>query len=142
MSEHIDAGRLPDAGPYGDDDAMTRSEEHLRVGTRSEPVGRARLRKYVVTELESVTVTLRHEEVHVERTPIGGADAGRYPGTLVAEENEVTLHAERPVARTEAVPVERVRLGTELVTGRETVTGEVRQERIELEDETAAQHRR
>src|SRR3954464_2379589 len=32
------------------DDAMTRSEERINVGTRSEEVGRARLRKYVVTE--------------------------------------------------------------------------------------------
>ena len=32
------------------DDAMTRSEEELRVGTRSARAGRARLRKYVVTE--------------------------------------------------------------------------------------------
>ncbi|HYX94421.1 MAG TPA: PRC-barrel domain-containing protein, partial [Geodermatophilus sp.] len=32
------------------DEAMTRSEERLNVGTRTEEVGRARLRKYVVTE--------------------------------------------------------------------------------------------
>ncbi|SDZ23834.1 protein of unknown function, partial [Geodermatophilus africanus] len=38
------------------DDAMTRSEERLNVGTRSEEVGRARLRKYVVTENVSETV--------------------------------------------------------------------------------------
>src|SRR5690349_21695742 len=32
------------------DNAMTRSEERLNVGTRTEETGRARLRKYVVTE--------------------------------------------------------------------------------------------
>ncbi len=32
------------------DDAMTRSEEHLRVGTTSQEAGRVRLRKYVTTE--------------------------------------------------------------------------------------------
>ena len=38
------------------DDAMTRSEERLNVGTRSEEIGRARLRKYVVTENATETV--------------------------------------------------------------------------------------
>ncbi|HKS03294.1 MAG TPA: DUF2382 domain-containing protein, partial [Arthrobacter sp.] len=34
----------------GDDDAMTRSEERVNVGTERQAAGRARLRKYVVTE--------------------------------------------------------------------------------------------
>ena len=38
------------------------------------------------------------------------------------------LHEERPVVETEAVPVERVRLGTETVTDEQTVTGDVRKE--------------
>jgi hypothetical protein len=35
---------------YGTGDAMTRSEEELRVGTETRERGRARLRKYVTTE--------------------------------------------------------------------------------------------
>ena len=54
------------------------------------------------------------------------------------EEHEVVLHAERPVVDTEAVPVERVRLNTETVTDQETVTGQVRKENIEVDDDTAA----
>ena len=38
------------------DDVMTRSEERLRVGTEQVETGRARLRKYVVTEQQSVDV--------------------------------------------------------------------------------------
>ena len=38
------------------DEAMTRSEEELRVGTRQREAGRARLRKYVVTETVTKTV--------------------------------------------------------------------------------------
>ncbi|MDP9427726.1 MAG: PRC and DUF2382 domain-containing protein, partial [Actinomycetota bacterium] len=45
------------------DEAMTRSEERLDVGTRSEEVGRARLRKYVVTENVTETVPVSREEV-------------------------------------------------------------------------------
>src|ERR671939_898274 len=52
------------------DDAMTRSEEELRVGTARRERGRARLRKYVTTETQQVTMPLRREEVRLEREPI------------------------------------------------------------------------
>ena len=52
-----------------DERAMTRSEERMRVGTASEEVGSARLRKHVVTEHQQVTVPVSHEEVRVEREP-------------------------------------------------------------------------
>ena len=48
----------------------------------------------------------------------------------------MVLHEERPVVQTEAVPVERVRLGTETVTDEETVTGQVRKEQVEVDDPT------
>jgi uncharacterized protein (TIGR02271 family) len=94
---------------------MTRSEEHLRVGTEQVEAGRARLRKYVVTEQQSVQVPVSREEVRVEREPITDANRGDAlsGGQITEEEHEVVLHAERPVVETEAVPVERVRLGTE-----------------------------
>ncbi|SDZ06281.1 conserved domain-containing protein, partial [Geodermatophilus africanus] len=94
------------------DDAMTRSEERLNVGTRSEEVGRARLRKYVVTENVSETVPVSREEVRVEREPITDANVGNaMDGPAISEEeHEVTLRAERPVVEKEAVPVERIRL--------------------------------
>ncbi len=56
------------------DDAMTRSEEQLRVGTERVEAGRARLRKYVTTETETRTVPVSHEEVRVEREPITDAN--------------------------------------------------------------------
>ena len=49
------------------DDAMTRSEERLRVGKETRETGRVRLRKYVVTEEEQRTVPVRKEKVRVER---------------------------------------------------------------------------
>ena len=59
------------------DTAMTRSEERLRAGTETQEVGRARLRKHVVTEHEQVTVPVSHEEVRVEREPITDANRVR-----------------------------------------------------------------
>ena len=125
------------------DSAMTRSEEHLRVGTETHEVGRARLRKYIVTEQQSVQVPVSREEVRVEREPITDANRGdAYDGpALSEEEHEVVLHAERPVVDTEVEAVERVRLDTETVRGTETVSGEVRKEEIEVVDETGTARR-
>jgi uncharacterized protein (TIGR02271 family) len=117
------------------DDAMTLSEERLDVGTRSEEVGRARLRKYVVTENVTTTVPVSHEEVRIEREPITDANVGNaLDGPAISEEeHEVVLHAERPVVEKEAVPVERVRLDKETVVENETVSEGLRKEEIEVD---------
>jgi uncharacterized protein (TIGR02271 family) len=117
------------------DDAMTRSEEQLRVGTERVEAGRARLRKFVVTENVTTTVPVSHEEVRIEREPITDANIGNaLDGPAISEEeHEVVLHAERPVVAKEAVPVERVRLDTQTVTEQETVTDTVRKEQIETD---------
>ena len=117
------------------DDAMTRSEERLNVGTRSQEAGRARLRKYVVTENVTQTVPVSREEVRVEREPITDKNVGaaRSGPEISEEEHEVILREERPVVEKEAVPVERVRLGTETVTDQQTVSEEVRKEQIDTD---------
>jgi uncharacterized protein (TIGR02271 family) len=122
------------------DDAMTRSEERLNVDTRQEQTGKARLRKHVVTEQHNVTVPVSREEVRIEREPITDANLGvALDGPAISEEeHEVTLHAERPVVVTEAVPVERVRLGKQTATEQQTVSGQVRKERIEFDGSSTA----
>jgi uncharacterized protein (TIGR02271 family) len=117
------------------DDAMTRSEERLNVGKEREQVGQARLRKYVVTENVQTTVPVEREEVRLEREPITDANIGDATSgpTITESEHEVTLHAERPVVETEAVPVERVRLNKETVTEEQTVGAEVRKEQIDTD---------
>jgi uncharacterized protein (TIGR02271 family) len=117
------------------DDAMTRSEERLNVGTEKQAVGRARLRKYVTTEHVTETVPVQREEVRVEREPITDENRGEAMSgpELAEDEHEVVLHEERPVVEKETVPVERVRLGTETRTDEETVTEEVAKEHIETD---------
>jgi uncharacterized protein (TIGR02271 family) len=119
------------------DDAMTRSEERLNVGTQTREAGRARLRKYVVTENVTQTVPVRREEVRLEREPITEANRGdALSGPAISEEeHEVVLHEERPVVEKEAVPVERVRLDTETVADEVTVSEEVRKEHIDTDIE-------
>ncbi|WP_309070799.1 PRC and DUF2382 domain-containing protein [Arthrobacter sp.] len=118
------------------DDAMTRSEEQLHVGTERREAGRARLRKYVVTENVTKTVPVQREEVRIEREPITDANRDEaYAGPAISEEeHEVVLHEERPVVEKEAVPVERVRLDKETVTEQHTVNEEVRKEQIDTDD--------
>jgi uncharacterized protein (TIGR02271 family) len=114
------------------DSAMTRSEEQLHVGTERVQTGKARLRKYVVTENQQVTVPVSREEVRIEREPITDANIGdALSGPDISEEeHEVTLSEERPVVAKETVPVERVRLDKDVVTEQETVNEEVRKEEI------------
>ncbi len=128
-------GRQP--APTGNgaptDDAMTRSEEQLRVGTQRQESGKARLRKYVVTEQVSQTVPVSHEEARVEREPITDAnrEAANRGAEITESEHEVALHEERPVVQKEVVAKERVRMTAETVTGEETVSGEIRKEQID-----------
>ena len=117
------------------DDAMTRSEEQLQVGKTEQEAGRARLRKYVVTEQETVTVPVRKEKAVLDREPIteGNVDAATAGSAITEEEHEVVLHEERPVVDKHVEAVERVHLGTETTTEEQTVSDEVRKERIEVE---------
>jgi uncharacterized protein (TIGR02271 family) len=118
------------------DDAMTRSEEELRVGTTERETGRARLRKYVVTENVTETVPVQREEVRVEREPITDAnrDAATSGADLSEEEHEVVLHEEEVVVDKRAVPKERVRLDKDTVTEQREVSEDIRSEQVELID--------
>jgi uncharacterized protein (TIGR02271 family) len=121
----------------GTDDAMTRSEEELSVGTTERETGRARLKKYVVTEDVEQTVPVRREEVRVEREPITEENADEaLRGEEISEaEHEVTLKQEEPVVEKRTVPKERVRLEKDVQTGEEQVSEQVRKERVEVEDD-------
>jgi uncharacterized protein (TIGR02271 family) len=117
------------------DDAMTLSEEQVAVGTQTREAGRARLRKYVVTENVTQTVPVQREEVRVVREPItdDNRPAAESGPEISEEEHEVVLHEERPVVEKEAVPVERIRLDTETVTDDVTVSEEVRKEKVDTD---------
>jgi uncharacterized protein (TIGR02271 family) len=127
------------------DDAMTRSEEELRVGTRQREAGRARLRKHVVTEMVTKTVPVQREEVRIEREPITDANRGdALDGPAISEEeHEVVLHEDEVVVDKDTVAKERVRLGKETVTDDQQVSEQVRKEQIETEglEDTARRDR-
>jgi stress response protein YsnF len=147
---HAAPAETATGGPPSDG-AMTRSEEKLLIGTERVATTRARLVKYVVTEDVQITVPIRREEIRVEQVPLDAAESqwagesldlpagSAEPATGTAGElpDEIILHTERPVVTVEVVPVERVRLRTELVAGQETVTEQVQREQIAVDRHAA-----
>lgn len=115
---------------------VTRSEEELTVDKVSRERGRARLRKYVVTEDVTLTVPVQHEEVRVVREPISGADreSTATAGELGDEEQEVVLREEEVQVHKTVAPKERVRLEKETVTEEHEVSEELRKEKIEVDE--------
>ena len=128
-------GMQSPAAPPAGKQAMTRSEEQLRVGKETGEAGHARLRKYVVTEDQQQTVPVRKETVRVEHEPITDQNRAQVmAGQGISEaEQDVVRHEERPVVNKEAVPMERVRLTKDETTEQQTVGAPVRKERIEAE---------
>ncbi len=124
------------------DSAMTRSEEQVEVGTEKREAGRARLRKYVVTEDVTTTVPVSHEEVRLEREPItdGNIDQATSGADITSEEHDVVLTEEQDVVNKETVPDERVRVDKETVTEQQQVSEEVRKEQIELDENVTDTH--
>jgi uncharacterized protein (TIGR02271 family) len=140
----IDSDRSDAAGTVGHDtsgpttdQAMTRSEEELQVGTTQRESGRARLRKYVVEDEVTETVPVQREEVRIEREPITDANIGdATEGPAISdEEHEVVLHQEDVVAEKRAVPKERIRLDKDTVTEEQQLNETVRKEEIDVDDQ-------
>jgi len=134
LYRHFGLATGKEAHPTGADpddaDAMTRSEERLRVGTERQVTGRVRLRRYVETEYVQVEVPIRRERVRLEEVP---ASADEPPPAAEPDDAAMTLHEERPVIGKQTVPVERVRLAKQTVTGEEAVRDQVRTEHIEAD---------
>jgi uncharacterized protein (TIGR02271 family) len=135
---------MPRAGAAaGDaDDApaeVVRHEEQLSVDTRAQATERVRVRKRVVTEEVTLTVTVRREELVIDREPIpdgapGISGPSEFPLAEDGGEVEFVLHAEEPVVTKRVVPVERVSLRRETTTEARHVTDSVRKERVEIDE--------
>jgi uncharacterized protein (TIGR02271 family) len=138
-------------GPVGNDvsgpetdEAMTRSEEELRLDKIRRPSGLVRLRKYITTEQVAATVPVQREEARIEREPITDANVGAAMrgGDLTEEEHELTLSEEEVTVDKKVVPKERVRLDKDVVTEERSVTEDVRKENIDVEGDVKPRRRR
>jgi len=115
------------------------SAEHASVTTAWVPREHVRIRREVITEEMTVTVTVRREVLRIQHQALGmGSGAGRDIGTEAPgaptgpEVLEVLLSAERPVVSLEVVPYELVRLGVRSVATATPVTVELSREVVEV----------
>ena len=125
-------------------DEVTLTEEQLVVETERVPAQRVRVRKEIVEEQVTVTVTLRHEELVIEREPLEpgaptteSADAPRLDEAPI----EIVLWAEEPVVSTRAVPTEKVRVLRTLGSEQRDLTAQLRRERATFEQPTEEEQR-
>jgi uncharacterized protein (TIGR02271 family) len=112
------------------------SAERARLATVAVPVERVRLRKVVVSREETVTVTVRREELRIVREDVApGEDA--HPGST-ATPFEIVLHEERLVVDRVVVPVERVDVTVHQVVQDVDVATTLRHERVDVTHGPAA----
>ncbi|PZX14197.1 uncharacterized protein (TIGR02271 family) [Palleronia aestuarii] len=109
-------------------------EEKLRVGKRQMDHGRVRVRSYIVETPVEEQVSLREENVHVERRPVDRAlsdgEAAFAEQTLEATETD-----EVAVVSKEARVVEEITLNKDVEEHTETVSDTVRHTEVEIEDD-------
>lgn len=94
--------------------------------------GAAGVTKRVETEHVREGVTLRHDEVEVERRPI--TDGYAAAGAAIGESDEIRipLHAEEAVVEKRVVPKEEVVVRTREVMENEVIEAHLRRERAEV----------
>lgn len=124
-------------------DATTLPERRPDVGAEQPAAGRARLRKYVTTEIVTGTVPVQREEVRIEREPITEENRDEVLNRADKDdEGDVILHEERIIVTKETVPVERIHIGTETVTDEVTINEEVRKEHLDTEGQEGTEESR
>jgi uncharacterized protein (TIGR02271 family) len=120
------------------------AEEQLHVATAARAAGVVHVRKVIVTEDVTVTVTLRREELRMEPValpdpvPVAAADDDADDHKLDDVDStllEVTLYEEVPVVQRRVVPRERVTVRRTVVTDRIEVTEPVRREQVAVDQE-------
>lgn len=119
------AAEHPKGIMQGDQGTVTLSGERLVTGTE-EVTRKLRLRRYVVTETETVEVPVKRERLAIERV----TDGGGVPEIV----EEFTLREERVVSvQTDTFAVEDVEITKAVVNEEEQLTVEVSRERVDIE---------
>jgi uncharacterized protein (TIGR02271 family) len=111
---------------------MIRAEEELGVLLRRR-ARRVRVKRYVVTDYVTTTIPVRREELRLEEALVDEASLTA-PPALPGDGWEMVLRQEEPVVSRRVVARERVRLHVQTVTEHRRISGEVRKERIEVDE--------
>ena len=109
-------------------------EENLKIGKREVVRGGVRVHKYVDTDVQEETLRLREEDVHVDRTAVNRTLTPDEADSAFKEETiEMVEREEEAVVEKETVVTGEVAVGKDVSMREETVGGEVRSTRVEVE---------
>lgn len=128
VEEETEVAPALDASP-ADGAEVTRSEEELLVEKRRTEAGRVRVRKWVEAEPVTVDVELERETVRIHRESINEP----VEAEIGEAEIEVRLTAEEAVVDKQTIAKERIVLEKDVEREVETITDELRKERVEIE---------
>lgn len=135
MTSHEQAP--PTTGDDTNDNAATiiLREEHLHAGTEIREAAKVRFRKVIVTEEKTITVIVRHEELRVDQLIITDGKVVSSSEIPADREQAIILREEVPVVTMTTRAVEAVNITVDRVTSQQTLTDQVRKERIEVADD-------
>ena len=121
----------------GGEEVIPVVEEQLRVGKRDVSHGRVRVRSYVVETPVSEEVTLREENVTIQRRPV---DRPLTAGDRLFEDRTIDMEerAEEAVVAKEARIREEIVVNKQVDQRTKTVSDTVRSTEVEIEDERDA----
>ena len=110
-------------------------EENLKIGKREVVRGGVRVHKYVETDVQEETLRLREEHVEVDRRAVDRALTPDEADALFEEKTvEMVERGEEAVVEKTARVTGEVAVGKDVDVRTETVGGEVRRTRVEVEE--------
>ncbi|MDT0632253.1 YsnF/AvaK domain-containing protein [Rubrivirga sp. S365] len=109
-------------------------EEHIKIGKREVVRGGVRVHQYVDTEMEQETLRLRDEEIRVDRQNVNRTLSPDEANAAFQDKTvEVVERDEEAVVEKTAMVTGEVTVGKDVNVREETVGGEVRRTRVEVE---------
>lgn len=116
------------------DDAITRSEEQMRLAKATVETGVAALNKYVSVDHVEKQIPIVRERLVIERFPINESNIGSFSNAIIGEQHfETTVCEDRIAAMKEVVPIERIRLAKEVEGRVENVSMDLRKEKVDYQ---------
>ena len=113
---------------------LERREERMTIDKQTDQAGSVHVGKHVVEDEQSVDVPVSREEVSFERRAVDRPATG---DDFSEESIDVPVYAERIEADKEARVVEELDVDKKVRTDSQTVTGTVRREEFDIDDETS-----
>lgn len=118
--------------PVPDAAEVVLHEQRLSVGSVRVPHERVVLRRRVISEVRQVEVTVRREELEIQRLPVGSEQQSATTPGPTAPPLVVVLREEVPVVQLRTQAYERVTVTTETVSAQQEVVEQIDREQVEI----------